>query len=156
MKRSILGITMGDPAGIGPEITVKALNRPELYEKCKPVVIGDTEILERACKFTGNTKIRIRSISSIEEALFEYGTIDVLDMHLIGIDDYEIGKVSAKAGNAAFQYVKKVIELAMKKEVDATVTNPLNKEAMNLAGHHFSGHTEIYAEIERSKDETRI
>ena len=79
------------------------------------------------------------------EGLYEHGTIDILDMGLLKPEDFAIGQVSAAAGDAAFQYVRKVIELAMDGKVDATVTNPLNKEAMNLAGHHFSGHTEIYA-----------
>lgn len=142
--RKILGITMGDPAGVGPEITVKALQDPKVYESCKPLVVGDAAILERACGFVG-AKCTIHPVADPSEGLYEHGTIDILDMGLLKPEDFAIGQVSAAAGDAAFRYVRKVIELAMDGKVDATVTNPLNKEAMNLAGHHFSGHTEIYA-----------
>ena len=142
--RKILGITMGDPAGVGPEITVKALQDPKVYESCKPLVVGDAAILERACGFVG-AKCTIHPVADPSEGLYEHGTIDILDLGLLRPEDLAIGQVSAAAGDAAFQYVRKVIGLAMDGKVDATVTNPLNKEAMNLAGHHFSGHTEIYA-----------
>lgn len=146
-KKPIIGITMGDPAGIGPEITVKALNNPMLYEKCSPLVIGDAVVLEKAKAVTGILSLKINPIRSVKEAVFSYGTIDVLDMQLIDMRKFKTGAVSAMAGEAGFQYVKKVIELAMDHEVDATVTNAINKEAINLAGHHYSGHTEIYADF---------
>ncbi len=145
-KRPILGITMGDPAGNGPELSVKALAEKETYEKCSPLIVGDAACLEKAVKIIGyEGKIQIHPVSTVEEALFQYGTIDVFDLKLLDMSKHEFGKVSSMCGDAAFQYVKKVIELAMAGEVDATVTNALNKEAMNQAGHHFSGHTEIYA-----------
>lgn len=144
-KRPILGITMGDPASIGPEITVKALADPEIYEKCSPLIIGDAAVMEEAVKIVGKN-VKIHTVHNVQEALFTYGTIDVYDMKLVDIDKLERGVVSAMAGHAAFEYVRKVIELAMNNEIDATVTNALNKEAMNLAGHHYSGHTEIYAD----------
>lgn len=149
MERKIIGITMGDPAGNGPEITVKALSHPEIYEKCRPIVIGDIKILEKAAEITGHEEIRFHSVTEVKDAFFTYGTIDVYQMDLIEMSRFEYGKVSAMCGMAAFLCVKKVIELAMKKEIDATCTNALNKEAMNLAlepqGMHFDGHTEIYA-----------
>ena len=100
--------------------------------------------------------VKINAVSDVKEAKLEFGTIDVYDMKLVDMDKLERGVVSAMAGNAAFQYVKKVIELAMNHEVDATVTNALNKEAMNLAGHHYSGHTEIYAEYTGTKKYTMM
>lgn len=157
MKRKpVIGITMGDPASIGPEITIKALARPEIFEICSPLVIGDASVMEAAKKTVGNGKIKIHPVLEVEDAVFQYGTIDVLDLHLIDAEKLEIGKVSAEAGEAAFQYVRKVIELAMRGEVDATVTNALNKEAINLAGHHYSGHTEIYAEYTGTKSYTMM
>ena len=143
----IIGITMGDPASIGPEITAKALSDPSVYERCKPLVVGDVPVMEEALKITGlSGKLKIHTIGDVSEALFEYGTIDVCHMGMVDMDKLQRGKVSAMAGNAAFQYVKKVIGLAMDHKIDATVTNALNKEAMNLAGHHYYGHTEIYAD----------
>lgn len=154
-KKPILGITMGDPASIGPEITVKALSDPAIYEKCSPIIIGDAAVMEAAAGIVGKD-VKINAVSDVKEAKFEFGTIDVYDMKLVDMDKLERGVVSAMAGNAAFQYVKKVIELAMNHEVDATVTNALNKEAMNLAGHHYSGHTEIYAEYTGTKKYTMM
>lgn len=144
----ILAITSGDPAGSGPEITVKTLLLPEVYEMCRPLVIGDVKVIEQALKFTGLAdKLSVRGIENVEDARFEYGVIDVYDMKLIPeLEALEVGKVSALAGEAAFQYVVKAIDLAMKGEVDGTITNAISKEAINLAGHHYSGHTEIYAD----------
>ena len=111
--------------------------------------------MEAAVGIVGKN-VKINAVSDVKEAKFEFGTIDVYDMKLVDMDKLERGVVSAMAGNAAFQYVKKVIELAMNHEVDATVTNALNKEAMNLAGHHYSGHTEIYAEYTGTKKYTMM
>ena len=145
MKKPIIGITMGDPASIGPELCLRALADEHLYETCSPIIIGDSCILERARQIPGMPQLTIHPVKSVSDALFAPGTLDVMDMNAATTEGCPIGQVSAEAGNAAFVYVKKVIELAMAGEVDATVTNALNKEAINLAGHHFSGHTEIYA-----------
>ncbi len=142
----LIGITLGDPAGIGPEITVKALADHPVSEKCRPLVIGDACVLENAVKIT-NRPVSIHVIEKPSEGFYRPGCIDVIDMKAVDMEKLQIGQVSAMAGEAAFQYVKKVIELAMAGEVDATVTNALNKEAVNLAGRHYSGHTEIYAEF---------
>lgn len=155
-EKITLGITMGDPAGIGPEITVKTLANPEIYKKCNPLVIGDAEVMRQAVQIAGAEEIRIHAVSSVQEAVFEPGMIDVFDLGLVDVDKLELGKVSGMAGEAAFQYVIKVIELAMAGAIDATVTNALNKEAINLAGHHYSGHTEIYAEYTGTKSYTMM
>ena len=154
--KPVIGITMGDPAGVGPEITVKALGQKQLYTRCRPLVVGDADVLALAQRVTGQEALKINRIRSVPEAKFEHGVIDILDMEMIRADQLEIGKVSSMAGNAAFTYVKKVIELAMEGCVDATVTNPLNKEALNLAGHHYSGHTEIYADFTGTKKYTMM
>lgn len=145
-NKPVIGITMGDPASIGPEITLKALSDRIVYEVCRPLVIGDAACMEKARDFIPGMDIRIRPVSEVSEARFEWGTIDVLDMKNADMDRIEIGKISGEAGEAAFQYVDKVIALAMDGQIDATVTNAFSKEAVNLAGHHYSGHTEIYAD----------
>lgn len=152
----IIGITMGDPASIGPEITVKSLSREEIYRKCRPIVIGDAAILERAKHIVGLSYIRINPVYRISDAKYEFGTIDVLDMKLVDEEKVILGQISGTSGEAAFQYVKKVIELALNKEVDATVTNAISKEAINLAGYHYSGHTEIYADMTGTKKYTMM
>ena len=167
-EKPIVGITMGDPAGNGPEITVKALAHEELYDRCRPIVVGDAKMIEQAARFVGRPDIRIHRCQKVEDALFAPGTIDVLHLELIpDAASFSIGKVSAEGGNAAFQCVKKVIELALAGEVDATCTNALNKEAMNMAleqdhgkhsdGYtHFDGHTEIYAAYTNTKKYTMM
>ena len=142
--KPILAITMGDPAGIGPEIIIKALSQKATYEKCNPIVTGDAAVMELASRQAGN-KIKINAVSNVEDALFTYGTIDVYDLHCVDMQTFRQGEVAAQCGDAAFTAVVKAIELAMTNKVDGTVTAPLNKEALNLAGHHFDGHTEIYA-----------
>lgn len=148
---------MGDPFGNGPEISVKALSDPSLYDRCRPVVIGDSAVMEYSAeilKILTGMAIKIRNIRSVEEALYEYGTIDLLDMGLIRREDIPVrpedrspfhAGATRIGGEASFRYVEKLIELAMSGEVDATVTNAISKEAINMAGHRFSGHTEIYA-----------
>ena len=156
MKNKI-GITMGDPASIGPEITILALSDPAVYEACSPIVIGDAAVMDMALDDVGmRGKIRIHAVSDVSEALFTPGTIDVYDMQKVDIMRLERGKVSAMAGEAAFSYVVKVIELAMEGQIDATVTNALNKEAINLAGHHYAGHTEIYADYTHTEHYTMM
>jgi 4-hydroxythreonine-4-phosphate dehydrogenase len=164
--KPILGITMGDPSGNGPEISIKALMDPSTYEKCRPLIVGDATSMEAALKTVkGAEKIRLNIVKDVKDAKFEYGTIDVYDMGIIDISKRLYKKDKKKlaetmspeeleaaykesqtmCGECAFQYVKKVIEMAMAGEVDATVTNALNKDHINMAGHHYSGHTEIYA-----------
>ena len=155
-KKVKIGITMGDPAGIGPEITLKALSNPEFYEVCEPLVIGDCAVMEKARQILGLEEMRINKVSAVDEGLYQPGVVDVLDLRLVNMAKLEYGKVSAMAGDAAFQCVKKVIELALTGEIDATVTNALNKEAINLAGHNFAGHTEIYAHFTNSPKYTMM
>ncbi len=159
---------MGDPFGNGPEITVKALADRAVYDRCRPLVIGDVSAMEyaaRAAKRVSGVEMKIRGIRSVGEANFEYGVIDVFDLGLLKASDipgdpespkpFGLG-ATALGGEAAFQYVKKVIELAMAGEVDATVTNALSKEAINMAGHNYSGHTEIYADYTQTSKYTMM
>lgn len=148
--KPILAITMGDPAGIGPEIVVKALNLKETYDKCRPLVTGDAAIMERAVRQMG-TGQKVNSIENVGDAKFELGTIDVIDLKCIDMNTFEPGKVAPQCGNAAFVSIIKAIELAMAGEVDGTVTAPLNKEALHKGGHNFDGHTEIYAHYTGTK-----
>ncbi|MFV0556431.1 MAG: 4-hydroxythreonine-4-phosphate dehydrogenase PdxA [Lactovum sp.] len=145
--KKIIGITMGDPAGIGPEIALKAFCKKELYDRCLPILVGDKSVLEYYLAKHPELNVQINLVEKASEGIFTLGTIDLIDLNIVDMNKLQIGEVSEMGGNAAFQYVKKVIELALVKELDATVTNPLNKEAMNAAGHHYAGHTEIYADL---------
>ena len=106
--KPILAITMGDPAGIGPEITVRALNRKETYEKCQPIVTGDAAIMRQAVELLG-FDLKVNAVQSVKDAKFEYGTIDVYDLQCVDLSTFEFGKVQPQCGNAAFQYIKKAI-----------------------------------------------
>ena len=164
-EKPIVGITMGDPAGNGPEITVEALAHADIYDRCRPIVVGDAKMIEQAAGFVGRSDITVHRCEKVSDAVFTPGTIDVL--LIADVKAFPIGQVSVEGGNAAFQCVKKVIELAMAGEVDATCTNALNKEAMNKAleyyhgeksdGYtHFDGHTEIYATYTNTKKYTMM
>lgn len=146
-NRPIIGITMGDPGSVGPELSVKALRESTLYENCRPVIIGDAPVMQEALRIVGCNDVEINAVNSVIQARFEHGTIDVLDLGAISMDKVDIGKFTAANGAASFRYVEKVIRLALNGEIDATVTNALSKEAINLAGHAYAGHTEIYAHL---------
>lgn len=142
--KPILAITMGDPAGIGPEICARTLSHRETYDKCRPVVVGDAKILRKAIALLG-LDMEVNAVTAIKDCRFETGVADVYDLDMIDDSTFRFGEVQRQCGDAAFQYVRKAIDLAMAEEVDGTVTAPLNKEAIHLAGHNYDGHTEIYA-----------
>jgi 4-hydroxythreonine-4-phosphate dehydrogenase len=144
--KPIVGITMGDPASIGPEIALKALLQPEIYEICRPILVGDGGVFNKIREKLG-IDIQLNTVQSVSEAAFKFGTPDIFDLKNADPSKIEFGQISAEAGNAAFEAVKKVIDLALAGDVDATVTGPINKKSINEAGHHFAGHTEIYAQF---------
>jgi len=146
----ILAITMGDGAGVGPEIIVKALSDKIIYETSKTFVIGDIKRLEKV-KGILNSPLELRAIKSINEARFEYGTIDCLDLALLP-DDLPFGEINPIAGDAAFQYLEKAIELANSGKINGIVTAPLNKEALHKGGHMYPGHTEILADLTNTQE----
>jgi 4-hydroxythreonine-4-phosphate dehydrogenase len=149
-EKPIIAITMGDPASIGPEIAVKALLTERLFEICRPLIIGDTGVFFDIVKRLG-FNATINSIKDIRNARFVFGKLDVFDLQNVDMEQLRFGEISAMAGNASFEAVKKAIELALNGEVDATVTGPINKKSINEAGHHFAGHTEIYAHYTGTK-----
>lgn len=147
-----IGITMGDPAGIGAEITGKALAKKTVYDCCCPIVIGDKAAMADALCFCGLEHLQLRCIQTPEEAIGSYGVIDLIDLGCLTPGSWSYKKVQKCCGEASFQYVVRGIELAMERRIDAVVTGPINKEAINLAGHHYSGHTEIFADYTHTKD----
>lgn len=150
MYKPIIGITMGDPASIGPEIALKALLDTRVQDICRPVLVGDAAVFQQIASQL-QLPIRIRAIEQISEAQFISGEADVLDLKNTDLSKIAFGEISAEAGNASFEAVTKVIDLALKGEVQATVTGPINKKSVNEAGHHFAGHTEIYAHYTQTK-----
>lgn len=148
--RPIIGITMGDAAGVGPEIILKALRSNEVYKMSRPVVIGDAKILDREAALLKDS-VTFHIIDSPEEGVFKKGTIDCIDLSLLPVD-LPYGQVSAEAGHAAFCYIKEAVALALEKKIDAICTAPLNKEALHKGGHLYPGHTEILADLTGTED----
>lgn len=151
MERPLIGISVGDPAGIGPEITARALALPEIYALCRPLVVAEAEMVKEAIQFS-KLDLKIHTLSFPKEGLYQIGTIDLLDLRNVDGKSVRHKTISAEYGRASFEYVRKVIELAMARQIDATVTGPISKEAINQAGFHYSGHTEIYADLTQTKD----
>jgi 4-hydroxythreonine-4-phosphate dehydrogenase len=148
--KPILGITMGDAAGIGPEIIVKALAAKEIYDIARPVVFGDKKIMERAIGIIG-ADLKCQAVNEPSLAGKTYGTIDVVDLDNLPLD-LPFAQVDGRAGKAAYEYIEKAVGYALKKEIHAIVTAPLNKEALNLGGSHYPGHTEILGALSGQKD----
>jgi 4-hydroxythreonine-4-phosphate dehydrogenase len=126
--RPILGITMGDPSGIGPEIMAKAMARDDVHDVCRPLAVGDAGAIRQGIAIAG-VSLAVRTISDVDDAEFTRGTVDVLDLDNVDIDQLVHGKVSAMAGNAAFEAIERVIQLALEGQIDGTVTAPIHKEA---------------------------
>lgn len=145
-----IGISMGDPAGIGPEIIVKTLALKPLYERCQPLVVGDAQTIKNMVISLG-VALKVHNVNKVSDALFKHGIIDVYDLKNVNHQELQPGVVSAMAGKAAFEAVVENIALAMRNEIDATVTAPINKESIHKAGHKYSGHTEIYADYTNTK-----
>jgi 4-hydroxythreonine-4-phosphate dehydrogenase len=146
----IVGITMGDAAGVGPEVVMKALAHAEVFAQCRPLVIGDKRQLERA-KAILKSNLQILSFPDVKNAKYTAGTVSLMDLSLLS-SDVPYGKVSAAAGEAAYRYIELAVKLALQGAIGAVCTAPINKEALNAAGHHFPGHTEILAILTGTKE----
>ena len=144
MIRPILAITMGDPAGIGPEIILKALANDADYSKAIPVIYGDQFVLRDAARMCG-LALGFRSIQLPADAIGVPGTVECIDLRRLSREDYHPGKTNAACGDAAYQYIVRAIDAAAKGEVAGIVTAPICKEALHQAGHMYAGHTEIFA-----------
>jgi 4-hydroxythreonine-4-phosphate dehydrogenase len=148
MTRPVLGVTIGDPAGVGPEICIKALTRKEVVEICRPVFYGDEGVLRRAMKVVP-TPVELHRIGQAAE--FRDGVMNVISLDNMP-DNWEYGRVQAACGRAAFEYIVRAVEDAKERKIAGVVTGPINKESMNLAGMNYAGMTEVFAELTGTKD----
>jgi len=151
LERPIIGIPMGDAAGIGPEIVLKALAEKELYNICKPLVIGDVGCFELTEKIV-KTGSRFNTIEEPENGKYVHGTIDIIPVGDIDTKNLLFGKVQAACGKAAFDCIEKSAEFAMAGKITAVATTPINKEAIKAANVNFIGHTEMYAGLTGTSD----
>jgi 4-hydroxythreonine-4-phosphate dehydrogenase len=157
--KPLLGITMGDPAGIGAEIIAKSLARATIQEICRPLVIGDFRVMQQASREIAGLTLDIQSCDPDtipHNAAFRPGRINVMDLANVDLAELEYGKVSAAGGRAAYAYIETAIRLALGENIHGTVTAPIHKEALNLAGVPYAGHTEIFASLAGVKDYTMM
>ena len=147
----IIGITMGDPSGIGPEIILKSFENPEIRSN-RLIVIGDYSVMVEAHKMLKIKSFKLTGFLMPVNVFLITGDLNILDLHLINMNELHPGKVQAISGNAAFECIRKAVELAKNKDIDAIATAPLNKEALHLAGHKYPGHTEILAALTQTPD----
>lgn len=147
----LLALTMGDPCGVGAEVIARSLADPSLRQTCRPVVIGDAEILAQAARSCG-VDLPVRSVVSIAAATSAVGVIEVWSPVPVQREALTVGHVCAEGGRLAVEWVMAAVDLALANEVDGIVTAPLNKEAMNRAGFAYAGHTELLGERTHTRD----
>ena len=151
MKKPLIAVTLGDPAGIGPEIVVKTIADKDLFEEANCIVIGDAGVVEQAIGVTG-VDLKVNCVEDPADGDYSEGVLNMIDMKNIDLDKFEYGKVSAMCGKAAFEYIEKSIQMTMDGQADAVATAPINKEAIRAAEINFIGHTEIFAELTNTND----
>ena len=149
--RTKIAIPMGDPAGVGPEIVVKTAVSKEILDLCDLVVVGDKNVLEKAIEIC-QVDLKIHTIKNVEEGKYEKGILNVIDLENVDMNTLEYGQVQGMCGKAAFEYIKKCVELAMEHKVDAIATTPINKESLKAGNINYIGHTEILGDLSNSRD----
>ena len=151
MKKPVIAIPIGDPAGVGPEIVAKSIASDEVFQIAVCVIVGDRKIVEKAIEITGEN-LKINEIKEPEEAVDEKGVLNLINLDNVDMDTFAYGKVSAMCGKAAYEYIAKSIELANAGKVDAVATTPINKESLHAAEVPYIGHTEIFGALTHTED----
>lgn len=151
MEKPIIAVTMGDPAGIGPEIVAKSIADKATFDVARCIVIGDKKVMEKAIKIVG-ADLRVNVVESPADGDYSYGILNMIDLDNIDMSRFEYGKINAMCGKAAFDYIKKSIEITMDKQADAVATTPINKESLHAAEVDFIGHTEIFGALTGTED----
>lgn len=151
MEKPIIAVTMGDPAGIGPEIVAKSIADKATYDVARCIVIGDKKVMEKAIRIVG-ADLKVNVVDSPADGDYSYGVLNMIDLDNIDMSRFEYGKINAMCGQAAFDYIKKSIEITMDKQADAVATTPINKESLHAAEVDFIGHTEIFGALTGTDD----
>jgi len=151
LKKPLIAVPLGDPAGIGPEIVAKSIADRELFKIADCIVVGDKKIVENAVKITGED-LAVNVVEDPAEGDWREGVLNLIDLDNIDMEKFEFGKVSGMCGKAAFGYIKKSIELAMAGKADAVATTPINKESLRAGEINFIGHTEIFGALTGTED----
>ncbi len=151
MKRSIIGIPLGDIAGVGPEIVVKALANPAVYQAVQPLVIGEASALRRVLRITG-LDLTLRTVTDPAQGRYQAGVIDLVDLANVDAERVAFGQIQAAAGRAAYEFIERAVALCQAGQVDALATTPINKEAFKAAGVRDIGHTELLGRLTGTHD----
>ena len=151
MRKPLIAVPIGDPAGIGPEIVSRSIDDRELFKIADCIVVGDKKIMENAIKIVG-ADLKINVVSDMSQCVFEEGIMNLFDLDNIDMDKFEFGKINAMCGRAAYEYIEKSISLAMNGEADAVATTPINKESLHAAEVNYIGHTEIFGALTGTED----
>ncbi len=151
MKKPKIGIPIGDPAGIGPEIALKACLHEDVLSSSIPILIGDVSVLKHMIDIC-QLPLQIHLIKEPDETKEMKGFVNVIDVKSVDIDQLQFGTVHPMNGKAAFDYIKKTVEFAMNRKIDAMATTPINKESLKAANVPYIGHTEILADLSHTKD----
>lgn len=151
MKKPLIAVPIGDPAGVGPEIVAKSVASEEVFEAADCVIVGDKTIIENAIKIVG-VDLTVHVISEAEEGDYRKGILNLIDLGNVDMAKFEFGKVNGMCGKAAYEYIAKCIELANEGKVDAVATTPLNKESLRAGGINYIGHTEIFGALTGTED----
>lgn len=151
MEKPIIAVTMGDPAGIGPEIVAKSIADKATFDVARCIVIGDKKVMEKAIEIVG-ADLKVNVVESPADGDYSYGVLNMIDLDNIDMSRFEYGKINAMCGQAAFDYIKKSIEITMDKQADAVATTPINKESLHAAEVDFIGHTEIFGALTGTDD----
>ena len=151
MRKPLIAVPIGDPAGIGPEIVSRSIDDRELFKIADCIVVGDKKIMENAIKIVG-ADLKINVVSDMSQCVFEEGIMNLFDLDNIDMDKFQFGKINAMCGRAAYEYIEKSIALAMSGEADAVATTPINKESLHAAEVNYIGHTEIFGALTGTED----
>lgn len=151
MNKPFIAVPIGDPAGVGPEITVMAVADPQTFEKANTVVVGDRKIIENSIKIAG-VPLTVHLIEEPAQGKYEKGILNLIDLDNVDMTQFAFGKVSAMCGKAAYEYIAKCIELANEKKVAAVATTAINKESLRAAKVPYIGHTEIFGALTNTAD----
>lgn len=151
MEKPIIAVTMGDSAGIGPEIVAKSIADKATFDVARCIVIGDKKVMEKAIEIVG-ADLKVNVVDSPADGDYSYGVLNMIDLDNIDMSRFEYGKINAMCGQAAFDYIKKSIEITMDKQADAVATTPINKESLHAAEVDFIGHTEIFGALTGTDD----
>lgn len=151
MKKPLIAVPIGDPAGVGPEIVAKSAAEDKVFEAADLIVVGDKKVMEKAIGVVG-VDLKIHVVDSPEDGSYDKGILNLIDLDNVDMDQFKYGQVNGMCGKAAYGYIEKCIEIANGRKADAVATTPINKESLRAGGIQFIGHTEIFGALTHTED----